>query len=176
MDLSQYSAAACLRDGTPLLIRAIRPGDKQRLLDGFQRLSGKSVYFRFMGAKHNLSPAELKYFTELDFRHHIAIVAALETASGEQPIGVGRLIETDGNPNERVAEIAFAVDDEYQNLGAGTVLFEHIVGIARSEGFTRLRADVHTGNREMLDIFKHSGLDIESRTTAGIEHIEFDIA
>jgi GNAT superfamily N-acetyltransferase len=176
MDLSQYSANACLRDGTPLLIRAIRPDDKQRLRDGFQHLSGRSIYFRFMGAKHDLSPTELRYFTEIDFRHHIAIVAALETAAGEQPLGVGRLIETDGKPEKRVGEIAFAVKDEYQNRGAGTVLFEHITGIARSEGFTRLRADVHTKNIEMLDIFRHSGYDIETRINAGVEHIEFDIA
>ena len=169
MDLSQYSATARLRDGNPLQLRAIRPGDKQRL-------SGRSVYFRFMGAKHDLSPAELKYFTEVDFRHHIAIVAALETAAGEQPIGVGRLIEMDAGPNERVAEVAFVVEDEYQNLGAGTVLFEHIVRIARSEGFTRLHADVHAGNSEMLDIFRHSRFDIESRTDAGVEHLKFDIA
>ncbi len=175
MDLSKYSAAARLRDGTPLQLRAIRPDDKQRLLDGFHRLSGRSVYFRFMGARHELTPKDLKYFTEIDFRHHIAIVAALQDPSGEKPIGVGRLIEIQGGAGERIADIAFAVEDKYQSLGAGTVLFEHIVRIARSEGFSRMLADVHTNNHRMLDIFRHSGFDIDSQVESGIEHIELDI-
>lgn len=175
MDLSAYSASAALRDGTPLRLRSIRPDDKQQLLEGFHRLSGRSIYFRFMGARRELSPEDLRYFTEIDFRHHIAIVAVLETPSGEQPIGVGRLIEIQGKPGERVADIAFAVEDTYQNLGTGTVLFQHVVRIAQSEGFSRLRADVHKDNRQMLEIFRHSGFDMTARPESGIEHIELDI-
>ncbi len=175
MDLSTYSATDHLRDGTPLQLRAIRPDDKQALLDGFQRLSGRSVYFRFMGPRQELGAQDLRYFTEVDFIHHIAIVAALQGRSGEQPIGVGRLIEMDGRPNERAADIAFAVEDKYQSLGAGTALFGHIVRIAQSQGFTRLLADVHTGNRNMLEIFRRSGFAIASRTESGVEHIELDI-
>jgi len=175
MDLSKYSATDQLRDGTPLQLRAIRPDDKQQLLDGFHRLSGRSVYFRFMGPRQELGPEDLRYFTEVDFRHHIAIVAALQGPSGEQPIGVGRLVEIKDGPNDRVADIAFAVEDKYQNLGAGTVLFEHIVGIAQSQDFTRLLADVHTANKKMLDIFRNSGFAIASRTESAVIHIELDI-
>jgi hypothetical protein len=42
-----YATDALLRDGSSIHIRAIRPDDKQRLLALFERLSSRSVYFRF---------------------------------------------------------------------------------------------------------------------------------
>src|SRR5439155_13541866 len=39
---------AALRDGTPVLIRPIRPGDKALLVDGFARLSEESRLRRFL--------------------------------------------------------------------------------------------------------------------------------
>ena len=48
-----------LRDGGSIHLRAIRPDDKARLVDHFNRLSARSVYFRFFNAKRRLTDAEL---------------------------------------------------------------------------------------------------------------------
>ena len=74
----QLSQSVVLQDGRSVLIRAIRPDDKQRLLDGFHRLRGKSIYFRFFSAKKELTEMELKYYTEVDFEHHVAIVSTIK--------------------------------------------------------------------------------------------------
>src|SRR5215467_11692016 len=66
-DPRQYAAEAVLRDGGSIHIRAIRPDDRERLLDHFRSLSARSVYFRFFGAKRRLTNAELDQFTRLDF-------------------------------------------------------------------------------------------------------------
>ena len=44
---SAYEAVDATRDGERFLVRAIRPDDKERLLDAFRRLSPRSVYLRF---------------------------------------------------------------------------------------------------------------------------------
>jgi GNAT superfamily N-acetyltransferase len=165
-----------LRDGTPSLIRAIKPDDKQRLLDGFHRLRGKSIYFRFFSVKKELIEKELKFYTEVDFEHHVAIVSTVQSGGKEKIIGVGRYIEISGNDTERIAEVAFAVDDEHQNLGVGTILFEYLVSIAQNNGITSLEADVLVENRNMLDIFKHSGFKLNRATRSGVTHIQFTIA
>jgi len=174
--LRQFSHRVVLRDGSSSLIRAIRPDDKQRLLDGFHRLTGKSIYFRFFGAKQELTEKELTYFTEIDFEHHVAIVATIISEEKEELIGVGRYIELKEKGPERVAEVAFAVDDEHQNLGVGTILFEQIVTIAQNNGISRLEADVLPDNRNMLGIFKHSGFELKTTMRNGVAHIEFSIA
>lgn len=51
MNVSLYSQEVVLRDGRPALIRAIQPGDKQRLLEGFHHLSSQSIYQRFFTSK-----------------------------------------------------------------------------------------------------------------------------
>ena len=175
-ELSQYPQEATLRDGTAAHIRAIRPDDKQQLLDGFHHLTGKSVYYRFLGAKPDLTEPELRYFTEIDFVHHVALVVAITGTTTERPVGVGRYIEFKDDTAERIAEIAFAVADEYQHIGVGTLLFEHIVSLAQQNGIARLVADVLPGNRYMLDILRHSGLNIKTATRAGVIHIEIPIA
>src|SRR2546421_2356496 len=80
-----YATDALLRDGSSIRIRAIRPDDKQRLLALFERLSSRSVCFRFFQTKQRLTDKELRYFTELDFTWDAAIVATLEGYRGAPP-------------------------------------------------------------------------------------------
>src|SRR5680860_710762 len=57
-----------LEDGTTLVIRPIRPEDKPLLLDGFNRLSERSRYFRFFTKLPTLSDNQLHYLTEVDHK------------------------------------------------------------------------------------------------------------
>jgi len=176
MKLDTYTQHVILRDGSEAQIRAIHPEDKQRLLDGFHRLTGKSIYFRFFSAKKELTEKELKYFTEIDFVEHVAMVATTIKDEKEQIIGVGRYIRSKERAPEKIADIAFAVDDEHQNLGVGTILFEYLVTFAQHNGIAKLEADVLMDNRNMLGIFEHCGLKLDTVTRSGVTHIEFDIA
>ena len=130
-----YATDALLRDGGSIHIRAIRPDDKPRLLALFERLSSRSVYFRFFQTKQRLTDEELRYFTELDFTRDVALVATLREAQEEHIIGVGRYfrISEDGQPTAH-AEVAFTVADAYQGRGVGTLLLEHLAAIARRQG------------------------------------------
>src|SRR5258708_39868184 len=90
IDARNYRVEVPMLDGAAILIRAIRPDDQERLHDHFKGLSEKSVYFRFMGIRRDLSPQDLKHLTELDFKNHVGLAATL-TESGREPfIGIGR--------------------------------------------------------------------------------------
>ena len=49
--------------------------DAPLLADGFARLSATSRWMRFLTPKKELSPAELRYFTDLDHHDHEALGA-----------------------------------------------------------------------------------------------------
>jgi acetyl coenzyme A synthetase (ADP forming)-like protein len=181
-----YSAAEILRDGGSIIIRAIRPDDKQRLLDHFGRLSQRSVYFRFFGAKKRLSDDELRRFTEPDFIRHVGLVATLRDGEQEQIIGVGRYFVVDpdapgnqdraaagGNGQPCRAEIAFAVADAHQGRGIGTALLTHLVFLARANGITEFEADVLGENNQMLEVFANSGFVVKRSVEAGVVHVTF---
>jgi len=176
VDLKQYKIDAILRDGEMVHIRAIRPDDKQRLLDGFHRLSERSVYYRFLQFKRELTEKELSYFTELDFVCHVALVATLPDKEDEWIIGVGRYIVLDKPPLARHAEVAFTVADEYQGRGIGTLLLTHLVLIARARGISEFEADVFAENHQMFEVFEHRGFKVQqSAIESGVVHVSFSI-
>ena len=57
-----------LRDGSQVLVRPIKPDDKQALVEGLDRLSSESRYRWFLRPVTRLSERELRYLTEIDYR------------------------------------------------------------------------------------------------------------
>ena len=172
-----YATDALLRDGGSIHIRAIRPDDKQRLLDLFERLSSRSVYFRFFQTKQRLTDEELRYFTELDFTRDVALVATLREGQEEHIIGVGRYfrIQENGQPTTR-AEVAFTVADAHQGRGVGTLLLEHLAAIARRQGIDTFEAYVLGENNRMLEVFAASGFTVQRALDTGVFHVSFPTA
>lgn len=167
-DYGSYRAAGTLRDRREVVLRAVRPDDKQALVDGFGRLSEQSVYRRFFSQKRRLSDTELAYLTELDFETHVALLAVVREDGVDLPVGVGRFIR---DPDRPSAEIAFTVDDRHQGLGIATLLLEHLADIARQLGVRELTAEVLSDNEDMLDVFRHSGLTMDTCASQGTSRV-----
>lgn len=171
-----YAEPVVLRDGGSLLIRALRPDDGPRIVDLFHRLSPDSIRHRAFIPKAELTPREVRYLTDIDFVQHVALAAVAREGGAEQIIGVGRYCCSPPDPQScRRAEIAFTVADEHQGRGIGTLLLEHLAGIARSAGIEELEADVMEDNAKMLDVFAQSGFDVHESEVAGIYHVRFPI-
>ena len=170
IDAASYQAEEILRDGSSIHVRAIRPDDGERLLAHFNGLGQQSNYFRFFGFRRSLSDAEVVRLTRLDFDVHVGLAATLKDADGERFIGVARYIR--GAERSR-AEVAFAVIDEHQGRGIGTVLLEHLGRVARSAGVTEFEADVLGDNNRMIEVFAKTGFKVRRSTQAGVIHVSF---
>jgi RimJ/RimL family protein N-acetyltransferase len=142
-----------LRDGSRVLVRAIRPEDKGMLASAFNALSRQSRYQRFLGLKKELGAAELAYFTEVDHRDHEALWA-IDPETGEG-IAVARFVRLRSRPE--AAEAAIVVADPWQGRGLGTALLRRLVDRAREEGIHTFTATLLTENRHMLDVFRRIG-------------------
>jgi RimJ/RimL family protein N-acetyltransferase len=151
-------SAERLRDGTEILIRPIRPDDREELAAGVRRLSPESRYRRFFTPTNELSASELSYLTEVDHHDHEALVA-LEPASGHG-IGVARFVRSADDPE--VAEVAVAVADSWQNRGVATALLGRLTERAREEGVRRFSAEILADNRPMLELIEELG-DVTTR-------------
>jgi putative redox protein len=140
-------------DADALVIRPIEPGDKQAMIEGFENLSDESRYRRFLSPHGGLSPAELRYFTEVDHHDHEALVA-LDPRTGHG-IAVARYIRSTDDPT--VAELAVAVIDDWQARGVGSRLVAELADRARDEGITRFSAYVLASNEMMLNLLEDLG-------------------
>jgi acetyl coenzyme A synthetase (ADP forming)-like protein len=174
VDVHDYAADALLRDGSSIRLRAIRAADKERLSAHFHHLGLESVRFRFLGMKKDLTPAELRYFTELDFADHVGLAATRVQGGEEEFIGVGRYIRNAAGDG-RSAEFALAVTDEWQGHGVGTLLMEHLAQLAARSGLERFEADILAGNTKMLDVLASLGFLVHEPAQDGVIHAWFPI-
>ncbi len=147
-----------LRDGTPILVRPILPQDKQRLRDGFARLSEASRCRRFMTPLEHLSDAQLRYFTKIDYVDHMAWVALDPDQPAQPGLGVARYIRLPDDPT--TAEAAVAVVDERQGREIGTILLEVLAASARQHGIQRFRAWVLAENAPMVELLRDLGATV----------------
>jgi RimJ/RimL family protein N-acetyltransferase len=155
-----------LRDGSTVLIRPVRPVDAPLLADGFARLSARSRQLRFLTQKKELSPAELRYFTDVDHHDHEAL-GALNHADG-RGVGIARYVRDADDP--QAAEIAVTIIDDWQGRGLGTDLVAQLSERARAEGIRRFTALVAADNPAMAGLLRNVRADLVRREPAALEY------
>ncbi|MTD93900.1 GNAT family N-acetyltransferase [Hyphomicrobium sp. xq] len=175
IDTRNYSAPDKLKDGTPVTVRAIRAGDREVIAAAFAELDRESIYTRFFTYKKQLTEAELRQLTEVDFEHVVALVVVEVGVDGETLLGGGRYCSEQPLHLARSAELAFVTGDAHHGRGVASVILKHLVQIARDRGLAYLDAVVLAHNRAMLAVFQHSGLPMDSKLEAGVLQVRLHI-
>jgi RimJ/RimL family protein N-acetyltransferase len=170
-DVAGYSHAEFLRNGKPLEIRALTPGDRAGLKAAVDRTSGQTLYRRFFSPRGTLTEAELEYFSNVDFIDHVALVATAQEGGRPVIVGGARFIVV--KPGR--AELAIAVIDAYQGQGIGLALVKSLVQIAQRIGIRELIADVLAENVGMLKVFDKCGFPLAKERDGGVIHIAIDL-
>lgn len=153
-----YQEDITLRDGTPCVIRTIRPEDRHVLRRGMERYSADSLYWRFMSVKSELSESELDYLTQVDGHDHFALVAGQNTTDGPVGFAVGRFVRIPGRPEE--ADFALFVGDPYQGLGLGKAMMQRLVAAARERDIKVLIGEMFAQNHKMFGLAGSLGLPV----------------
>lgn len=140
-----------------ITIRPLRRGEAAVIQSVFDRLGPRSRLLRFGGAKTMLSAADLELLSRVDEDHHV-LVALVDN----EPIGIARLVR-DG----AAADVAFAVADDWQHRGVGTILADRLAADARAAGIERLHATMHADNRSSLALMRRVTRGLTTRIAAG---------
>lgn len=162
-----------LEDGTPLILRPIRPEDKALLTGGLARLSAASRQQRFLAPKHRFTLSELRYLTEIDGVDHVAYVA-LRGDAPKELVAVARLVRSKEDPT--AAEIAVAVGDCFQRRGVGTLLGDLLAMAARDRGIRWLTATMASENVAAHRLFRHVSTQLRERHDGGVDELWADLA
>jgi RimJ/RimL family protein N-acetyltransferase len=159
-----------LRNGSYAHIRPIRPDDAPRLQELYSRLSRETAYHRFFTVMKRLPPDWAQILATVDYHRRLALVAEHDGAHGVEIVGVGRYEPTD-EPD--TVEVAFVVQDGWQNQGLGTILVREVLDAADARGMLRFRAYVLADNRRMLDLIRRFGQVHERKTAQGVTELLF---
>lgn len=167
---SELERDITLKDGSVVHLRPIRAEDAPRLQDLYARLSRHTAYQRFFSIMKRLPPDWARMLADVDYHRRLALVAEVRAGAGLELIGVGRYEPTD---EKDTVEVAFVVQDGWQNRGLGTILFDAILQAAAARSVRRFRAYVLADNRRMLDLITRF-TRIESRKTEqGVTEVVF---
>jgi len=172
---SPFHQVSALRDGRPVLIRAARADDRERLVTAFKGLDRQTIYTRYFSYRKSLSETELSRLDEAESSRYILLVVTLGSGNDETIIAGASCVVTDATGPVPTAELAFMVEEEYQRQGLAGQMLAAICGLARQRGIARLEADVLAENPAMLAVFRRSGLPTTTSRNAGVVHLVMEL-
>ena len=166
-------AVATLDDGTRVLLRPAGHADGPAILDGFERCSADTRYFRFLSGGYRLTDERVHALTDADHRDHAVWLALDLDAPGTPVVALARFVRS--APSPHVAEVAFIVADDYQGRGVGRLLLDALRVSAAVDGVTMFAAHVLAENEPMKALLFHRGARAVGRDGPELE-IELDLA
>lgn len=168
-----YEERATLRDGSPVVLRLLRPEDKPLLLAGFEKLSAESRYARFFSPKTTLTDDELRYLCDIDQEKHFAIGALRENEDGSiTGLGIARFIRLG---DDGAAEAAIAVADEMHGRGLGRLLFLRLCAAALERDVTTFKCEVLGSNASMHRLLDAIGAQRDVTVSQGVVSFELTV-
>jgi RimJ/RimL family protein N-acetyltransferase len=115
---------------------------------------------------------DVQQLTNVDYQHNLAIVGVVPGVSGEEVVAIAQYFL---EPRLQTAEVAFIVQDEWQQKGMGTLLLDYITQIAKQHGVKRFYAKVLPTNKPMLTVFHNSGYKVNTEFDGDVYNIMYDL-
>jgi len=171
----QYVESWSLRDGTPVVVRPIRPEDEPLIIEFHKTLSERSVQFRYFSLsnlEYRVAHERLTRICFNDYDREIALVVDRKNAETgvHEILGVGRLSKTHSLDE---AEFAIIISDQWQRHGIGARLLKKLVQVGRSENLTRIVGHILEGNAGMRNIAEKAGFQVRRGEDEYIAEIHF---
>jgi acetyl coenzyme A synthetase (ADP forming)-like protein len=159
-----------LADGSTVHIRQIRREDEERLVSLFLSLSMESRWMRFCATLSETSLVqEVRREAAISSENGFGLIAL----HGPDQRIVGHAFYTTAQSD--VADVAFAIADEFQGRRLGPILLGQLAEVASARGVAVFEADVAASNHRMLEVFRRSGFHPKLTAEAGQIHLTFPI-
>ncbi|MBN1787550.1 MAG: GNAT family N-acetyltransferase, partial [Sedimentisphaerales bacterium] len=168
-ELEKYDT---LKDGTEIFFRPVKPTDEKALSEMLYSLSKTSVQMRYMAQTVNFPHKDVQQLTNIDYRQDVSIVGIVPSVSGEQIVAIAQYYL---DPKTGAAEVAFLVQDEWQQKGLGSFLLAYLTQIAKDRGVRSLYAKVLASNKAMLAIFNNSDFDVKTEFDGQVYSVMYDL-
>jgi len=161
-----------LKDGTEIFFRPVKPTDEAILSEMLYSLSQSSVQTRYMASTIGFPHKDVQQLTNIDYSQDVSIVGTVPGVSNDQIVAIAQYYL---DPKSQAAELAFLVQDEWQQKGLGTFLLAYLTQIARQRGVKRFYAKILPTNKPMLAIFHSSGYEVKTEFDGEVYSVMFDL-
>jgi acyl-CoA hydrolase/GNAT superfamily N-acetyltransferase len=152
--------------GEVVFFRPIKATDESMMQDFFYSLSDRSIYQRYFSTLRAMPHQTVQAMTTVDYVQDMAIVGVVRKEGRERIIAVGRYGLLGGTSD--LAEMAFTVRDDWQNIGIGTYLLHYLAKIGAERGVKAFTAEVLENNGPMLTILNRADHPVQCVYDGGV--------
>jgi len=149
-----------MKDGTPVILRPIKPEDEPMWHELLANCSTQSIWFRFSYLFKQTTHEMASRYCFIDYDRELGIVAEVEEQGQRKLIGVGRLV---ADMNHEAAEYAVIVVDRWHGHGLGGLLTDYCLEVAKKWGVRKVVAEVSKDNSRMLATFRSRGFEFNEQ-------------
>jgi putative acetyltransferase len=155
---TEWETVFTAKNGKTITFRPELSSDTEMLWKMFSTLSEKTV--------SNLVPPFTReriegWTSKIDYDEALAVVAVVEENNLQLIVGSASLKFNSQEVFKHKAELGISLHDNYQNLGIGTALLNHMLTIAKMKKLRKVWLIVNTENDRAVHLYKNAGFEIE---------------
>lgn len=160
--------SVCLADGRCVGIRELLPSDAPALVAALEAADPDDLRRRFMGCP----PPAAYLVRRLELADGVTHLGLGAFSEGGQLVGVAQF---DRSGDEPSAEIAVAVDHNWQTVGLGTALITRLAQVARSRGVHHFTATFFADNLPLRRLLREVEPLVTTTYAAGEGFADLDL-
>ncbi len=146
-----YKSSLRLDDGRVIEFRPLLPSDEFAYRSFFYSLEDETIFYRFFYYKRLFSHEKLQqHWASEDYRKNLTLIGLSSSSGYKEIMAIGSYAKAE----EKRAEVAFVVREDFQGQGIGKYLLEALERIAGENGYEGFVASVLKQNMGMIHIFR----------------------
>jgi len=172
--LEGYKDTLKLKNGKIVEFRPLLPSDEFAYRNFFYSLQDKTIYMRFFYKMRTFSHEVVqKQWASVDYQKNMSLIGLVQRGGHKEIMAIGSYAQED----DRRAEVAFVVREDFQAMGIASYLLEMLEKIAKENHYAGFSASVLRENGAMVRVFKKRYPDARISASGGAElRIEMDFA
>jgi acyl-CoA hydrolase/GNAT superfamily N-acetyltransferase len=164
----QWETTQICGDNTSVLFRPVQPTDERLLYEFFHALPRHGDYVRFLSVMRVFPRHNFQALVNIDYEREMSVVGVVGAVGAEKAVALGRYV-LDEETN--MAEVDFAVRQDWQGKGVASQLLNLLVRIARSKHIAGFMAYVDPENQRAITVFRNTGYVVHRSLTKQIHRI-----
>jgi RimJ/RimL family protein N-acetyltransferase len=152
-----YRRLIHLKDGRRLMLRFLTEGDRQNLIDLFQKASCEDLWF----FRHDLKNRSLLnyWLNHLDYRRVLPLVAInLE----DNQLAAAAVLWRGKRTTQHIGEIKIFISQTLRNLGLGSKILDELIRLANQEKLHWVKAELVADQKQLVKALRNKGFQIRA--------------
>jgi len=156
----EWEKKVTLKNGHVVLLRPALSTDTEMLWQMFSTLSKASLNNLVLPFTRERIE---RWTSNIDYEKNLPILSLIKEEGKQRIIGTASLSFNSAKAFKHKAELGVTVHDDYQNMGLGTAMVNHLLDIARKKRLKKVFLLVNTDNAWAIRVYERCGFRIEAK-------------